>query len=72
MFKPKIFTALIFGLMMLSTPVMAQQPTPDALDTKAEVPRGLPVPPSFSNMAEALLPTVVNVSTTQARPGVSL
>lgn len=66
--KPiKSFTLVIAALVAFSLPAMAQEQTPDAMDTKAPVPR-VPAPPSFSDMAEALLPTVVNVSTTQAMP----
>ena len=58
--------------MVLTSPVMAQDaPTPDALDNKAAVPQGEQTPLTLPDLAEALLPTVVNVSTTQAMPEMS-
>lgn len=68
----RTFSILTLTLTLLASPALAQDtPTPEALDNKAEVPHGVQTPLNFSDMAEALLPTVVNVSTTQAAPEIS-
>tara|TARA_B100000686_G_scaffold329681_1_gene391115 strand:- start:4406 stop:5941 length:1536 start_codon:yes stop_codon:yes gene_type:complete len=57
---------LTFGAGHATAQTAGMQQAKPKIDKKAEVPMDARTPLNFSEMAEALLPTVVNVSTTQA------